>query len=252
MAFISTRISQFSYFDQLLCKPVWKGHKILDFGGSRGGFLVGAGNRVNHQDYWCVDIVQAALDEGRRQFPRAHFLHYDRYNSEFNPSGVRYQPVPDCGVRFDFILAFSVFTHIHQKEIRELVEQLRRLLRLNGILAFTFTDPNYDTGLSIFPSGQYIRRLLKMLQGKFPSLDSEVIIERACQSNWSVLIDDTLYVEPDDDRCHQERQGKPGESYCAFYAADYMASLFPDGEIRLPVRAEWQHCCILRNSANEK
>jgi SAM-dependent methyltransferase len=241
MDFISTRTTQFSYFDQLLGNPLWKDRKILDFGGNRGGFLVNSGDRIDHENYWCTDVVQAALDEGRRQFPRAHFLHYDRYSAEFNPSGVRYQPVPDFGFDFDIILAFSVFTHTHQKEMRELAEQLRRLLAPKGILAFTFIDPTYKMG----SSGLYLRILLKMLQSQFPSLDTEGIVERACQSTWSILIDDKLHVEPGDDLCQQELPGGRLESYCAFYTVVYMASLFPDGMILPPVRHEWQHCCIL-------
>ncbi len=99
-------------------------------------------------------------------------------------------------------------------------------------LAFTFFDRSYNRSLTD------------------PDIDN--IVEKSRHSAWGVLIDDKLYCAPGDELCHQERQGKPGESYCTFYAADYMASLFPDGEIRLPVRAEWQHCCILRNSPNVK
>lgn len=245
MPFISTRVSQFSYFDQLLGQPVWQDRKILDFGGNRGGFLVGAGDQVKHENYWCMDIVREALDDGRRQFPQAHFVHYNRYHSEYNPSGIRYEQVPDCGLKFDFILAFSVFTHTHQKEIHELVAQLRRMLEPNGTLAFTFTDPSYDTGLSSLPSGRYMRKLLKMLQSDFPSLDIESTLERASQCNWSILIDDQLWIEPGDGLCQMEREGEPMESYCAYYAVDYMAALFPDGKIRPPVGDSWQHCCIL-------
>jgi hypothetical protein len=51
-------------------------------------------------------------------------------------------------LKFDIILAFSVFTHTHQKEMLELVEQLRRLLAPRGVLAFTFCDPAYDRSLT--------------------------------------------------------------------------------------------------------
>jgi len=119
--YLSTRQTQFSYFNQMLGGPVWKGKKTLDFGGNVGGFLVSAGDHVDHDDYWCLDLTQAAIDEGRRSFPRANFVYYDRYSSYFNPSGVRNLPVPDLGLKFDIILAFSVFTHTHRKEMIELV-----------------------------------------------------------------------------------------------------------------------------------
>ena len=141
----STRLTQFSYFDQLLRCPVWKGRKILDFGGNIGTFLVGAGNNVDHDDYWCLDLNPAVVEQGRRTYPRAHFVHYNRYSSQYNPNGVRHLPIPDCGVKFDIILAFSVFTHTDRSEMLELVGQLRTCLAPGGALAFTFIDPHYES-----------------------------------------------------------------------------------------------------------
>lgn len=119
--------------------PVWRGSKILDFGGNVGGFLVGAGDCVDHDDYWCLDVTKAAVEQGQKRFPRAHFVHYNRYSSYFNPDGVRYLPVPDLGLRFGIIMAFSVFTHVHRNEMMELVAQLRGKLDTKGVLAFTFS-----------------------------------------------------------------------------------------------------------------
>jgi hypothetical protein len=247
LGLISTRVSQFSYFDQILGNPNWRGRRILDFGGNQAGFLVGAAEHVDHESYWCLDIVRAALAEGHAKFPRAHFVHYDRYHSEYNPSGVPDLPVPDLGLEFDYILAFSVFTHIDQKELIQHVARLRRMLAPSGTLAFTFTDPSYDTGLSIFPTGRYMNKLLTALACKYPGLDIEDTLERASRAKWSILIDDRLWIEPGDELCQQARRGKALESYCAYYSVDYMATLFPEGEIVPPVGEEWQHCCIIRN-----
>jgi len=63
--FISKRETQFSYFDRLLGHPVWKGRKILDFGGNVGGFLVDAGEHVEHDDYYCLDLNSGAVEQGR-------------------------------------------------------------------------------------------------------------------------------------------------------------------------------------------
>lgn len=221
----SQRQTQFSYFDQLLEGPVWDGSKILDFGGNVGGFLVSAGDQVDHDDYWCLDVTQAAIDEGRRTFPRAHFVFYNRYSSYFNPNGIRKLPVPDLGLKFDIIMAFSVFTHTHQQEMLELVEQLRSMLVANGVLAFTFFDPCDD------PEGME---------------------ETSRNSNWCVVVDDELYLEPGNELCQQERRGKLGESYCSYFTADYMASLFPGATVLPPVSSESQHCCILRKTVNRE
>jgi hypothetical protein len=67
------------------------------------------------------------------------------------------------------------------------------------------------------------------------------------QARWFVTIDDRLYVEPGNLVCHQTREGTPLESYCSFFTAEFMQTLFPDATIREPVCCEWQHCCILRH-----
>ena len=67
-----------------------------------------------------MDVVKEAIDEGRRQFPVSHWVHYDRYNCSFNPEGTADIPIPDLGVEFDFIVAYSVFTHIAREEMHDL------------------------------------------------------------------------------------------------------------------------------------
>ncbi len=222
---ISERQTQFSYFDQLLEGPVWNGSKILDFGGNVGGFLVSAGNQVDHNDYSCLDVTEAAIEQGRLNFPRAHFVFYNRYSSYFNPNGIRNLPVPDLGVKFDIILAFSVFTHTHRSEMIELVEQLRGMLVPQGFLAFTFFDPRYN------------------------NLWADCNLPSGADTDWCVVVDGELYLEPGHELSQQERCGKPGESYCSYYTEEYMASLFPGATVLPPVNSESQHVCILKGAA---
>src|SRR5205085_1665907 len=228
--FISTRETQFFYFDQQLDGPIWKGGKVLDFGGNVGGFLVSAEDRVDHDDYWCLDLNAGAIEQGRRNFPRAHFHHYNRYSSQYNPCGVRNLPVPDLGVKFDIILAFSVFTHTHRDEMLELVAQLRNRLAPRGVLAFTFTDPSYERTLSdpTLPPGTDVRKMLGWRKAENPALEIEEMVETARQSDWCLLIDEKLYVAPGNEFSHQEHRGKAWESYCSYFKVDYMASLFPN------------------------
>ena len=235
---VSTRSTQFGYFDELFGHPVWKGRKILDFGGNVGTFLSGAGTRVDHENYWCIDLNKDVIEQGRRMYHRAHFIHYDRYNSQYNPHGVRHLPLPDCGVNFDIIVAFSVFTHTDQSEMLELLASLKEMLAPRGVLAFTFWDPHCDMSRSdpAYSSGDLVRRHFYA-----PDLDEDVR-----RARWSILINDRLYLEPGRELCHQTRAGEPLESYCSFFTVSYMASLFPDATIHPPVSPEWQYCCILR------
>ena len=236
---VSTRRTQFQYFDELLGRPVWKGRKILDFGGNIGTFLDSAGDNVNHRDYWCIDINPAVIAQGRSLYPRAHFVHFNRYNSQYNSHGIRNLPIPDCGVKFDFIFAFSVFTHVDQKEMVELIGSLRRMLSGDGVLAFTFLEPHYDRSLSdpALPRGSSAIRNLGARGNS-----------AVTHARWFVLIDSQLYIEPGDAVCHQTRAGKPLESFVSFFTAKQMMSLFPGATIHAPVQREWQHCCVLRNS----
>ena len=249
---VSTRITQFGYFNEILERPVWKGSKILDFGGNAGTFLTSADGNVDHDDYWCLDLNRSVLEIGRREFPQAHFVHYNRYSSQYNPDGIRNLPVPDLGLKFDIVVAFSVFTHTHPSEMIELVGQLREVLAPGGALAFTFTDPSYDRSLSdpSLPSGTDVRKMLQWQQAENPSLEIEGMVEEAFRSKWCLLIDDKLYIEPGIEFSHQERRGRPGESYCSYFTVDYIASLFPQAKVFPPVSPEWQHCCVFRNDEN--
>jgi len=235
---VSTRLTQFPYFDELLGHPAWKGRKILDFGGNIGTFLASAGDNVDHKDYWCIDINRAVIEQGRLTYPRANFVHFNRYSSQYNPHGIRNLTIPDCGVKFDIILAFSVFTHVDAHEMVESVNALRRMLAPDGVLAFTFFDPQYDRSLSApaQPRGATVLRNLG------PRGRGEMV-KRA---RWFVIIDDRLYVEPGNLVCHQTRRGKPLESYTSFFTTEFVKSLFPGATIREPVMCEWQHCCILK------
>ncbi len=236
---VSTRRTQFPYFDELLGRPDWKGRKILDFGGNIGTFLDSAGDRVDHNDYWCIDINPAVIAQGRLLFPRAHFVHFNRYNSQYNSHGVRNLPIPDCGVKFDFILGFSVFTHVDATEMVESVRALRQMLSPDGVLAFTFLEPHYDRSLSdpALPRGSTV------LFNLGPRENYELVKN----ARWFVLVDNRIYLEPGDTLSHQKRNGKPLESFCSFFTAEHMKSLFPGSEIHAPVQREWQHCCVLRN-----
>ena len=91
-------------------------------------FLSGRHLRSSTTTIGVLIFVEPALERGRKTFPRAHFVFYDRYNSHYNPTGVVDLPVPFPGRMFDFILAFSVFTHVSVREMLDLLDQLMSML----------------------------------------------------------------------------------------------------------------------------
>jgi hypothetical protein len=127
---------------------------------------------------------------------------------------------------------------VDYKEMVELVGSLQRMLKSDGVLAFTFLEPRYDRSLSDprMPRGSTVLRNLG------PRRNDE-ILRRA---RWFVLLDGQIFVEPGDALCHQTRVGKPLESFCSFFTIEFIHALFPGAIVRAPVHREWQHCCILR------
>ena len=142
MGIISAKYDQFTYFSMQLGDPLWEGKDILDFGGNIGNLLKDPNSTVTEERYWCVDVVNQAIEIGKARYPEAHWTFYDRYNFSYNPTGVANLEIPDLGQKFDYILAYSVFTNTRRSTMIDLVRQLDSLLKTDGTLAFTFIDPH--------------------------------------------------------------------------------------------------------------
>ncbi len=239
------RLGQFAYFDRQLGHPDWTGKTVLDFGGNQGNLLLDSNGRIHPCEYYCVDVIEDAIEEGRRQFPDAHWVHYNRYNCSFNPEGLRDVPIPEMGVAFDFILAFSVFTHTTRDEMNDLVAQLRAQLAPGGTLAFSFIDPHHSSWPATYP-GNNLRWRLESARGTETSIDVAGLLEKGRGAAWCALVDGTeLHVESDGiDDLRQLM------SYHVFHTAEFLQQELPDAEILPPVLGEMQGCCLLRRAAS--
>lgn len=222
------KATQFAYFDEQLGRPNWHGKRVLDFGGNKGNLLLDPACAIRHHDYYCLDVISEAIEEGRRTFPDAHFIHYDRYNCSFNPDGVRKLPVPDLGVEFDFILAYSVFTHTTFAEMKDLVAQLRKRLAPRGVLAFTFIDPHWNGNLRW------------RLEKHNPAARVESLLN--CELQWCSLVNGTeLYVN----NSGVFDAAEDCITYNVYYTEEFMRTQFRHATIKQPVNGEMQHCCEL-------
>lgn len=228
--------TQFAYFDEQLEHPDWTAKLVLDFGGNKGNLLLDRSCVIQPRDYYCVDIVKEAIAEGRRLFPAAHFTHYDRYNRSFNPEGTLDLRVPDLGRQFDFILAYSVFTHTTLDEMRDLVGQLETFLAPGGALAFTFIDPQWRGNLR-----------WRLERSNAPDVDT--LVGAAEQAEWCSLVNGT--------ELHLNSSGpwNLGPEACAtynvFYTEDFVRGQFPRAKVCRPVNGEMQHCAILRKDTEK-
>lgn len=251
MAFLSTKTGQFTYFAQQLGEPDWRGKNVLDFGGNVGNMLRDPNSTIDHERYWCIDVIRESIEQGRATFPRSHWIFYDRYCFFFNPYGGRNLALPELEQAFDYIVAYSVFTNTPRTEMLELVSQLEQRLAKNGALAFTFIDPHYRSWPDRYGGDNFVWRLereiyLEKEKGNTLNIDVPALSERARDAAWCVLVNgEDLYLETEDVPDYEpERQ----RTYHVFYSVDYMRSLFPEATIVPPANDEMQHCCVIRKS----
>lgn len=233
---------QFAYFDQQLDYPDWNAKVVLDFGGNAGNLLRDADCTIRPENYYCIEVLQDALEEGRKQFPTAHWIHYDRYNCSFNPDGVADMPIPDMGTQFDVILAYSVFTHTTREEMKDLVEQLRARLAPGGVLAFTFIDPHWKSWPETY-EGNNLKWRLEKAREKNPAVDVNGLLEKSRDARWCALVDSTeLFVDG-----NGVWNNKAGTcmTYNVYYTVEFLQREFPTATMRSPVNGEMQHCCII-------
>ena len=229
------KAGQFAYFDAQLDHPDWSHKRVLDFGGNKGNLLLDPACTIRHENYYCLDVIREAIDEGRKAFPEANWFHYDRYNCSFNPEGVVDLLVPDMGVEFDFILAYSVFTHTTWEETKDLVEQLRAQLAPGGKLGFTFIDPHWESNL-------------RWRLEKRNSADRvEELLSQSRDTEWCSLVNGTdLYVNSSGT---WSAQSENCITYNVYYTEDFLRDQFAGAKIKKPVNGEMQHCCIRHKSA---
>ena len=255
MTFLSTKTGQFTYFALQLADWNWRGKNVLDFGGNIGNILRDPSSTIDHERYWCLDVVKESIDKGKAEFPQSHWIFYDRYCFFFNPYGTKNLQLPPLEQRFDYIVAYSVFTNTPRTDMLELVRQLEAKLAHNGALAFTFIDPYYFSWPDRYRQNNFVWRLEREIflegeKGNRLDIDVQGLNERAKDAEWFVLVNgEDLYLETEDVAVYEpERQ----RTYHTFYTADYMRSLFPSATILPPANGEMQHCCVIRKTSNTK
>src|SRR5689334_9960297 len=197
VAFLSTKTGQFTYFAQQLGEANWRGKNVLDFGGNVGNILRDPNSTIDHERYWCVDVVAESIEKGKQEFPEAHWIFYDRYCFFFNVNGARDLPLPPLEQRFDVIAAYSVFTNTPRTDMLQLVSQLEDCLSANGALAFTFIDPHYYSWPGRDPRNNLVWRLEREIYLENTlEVDVQGIAERAKYAAWLVLVNgEDLYLE---------------------------------------------------------
>lgn len=240
---LAGKSGRFSYFNKQLNYPDWRARLVLDFGGNEGNLLLDHDCAIRPENYYCVDVIKEAIEEGRKRFPQAHWVHYDRYNCSFNPEGIEGLPIPYPGTEFQVILAYSVFTHTTREEMHDLIAQLKMLLAPGGILAFTFIDPHYQSWPESY-SGNNLRWRLEVAHKSNSTIDVDGLCRQSSGAQWCSLVNGKeLYVNGNGawpaaaDSCM---------SYNVYYSTWFLRQEFPEAIILPPVNGQMQHCCLIR------
>jgi SAM-dependent methyltransferase len=252
---------QFEYFSRQLGIADWSGVRVLDFGGNDGNMLRDPACTIDRNRYWCLDVYREILEDGRNAHPEAHFVHYDRYHAEYNPAGVAGLPIPELGGDFDIIVAYSVFTHAPEPELRELVGQLRDRLTGDGRLAFTFLDPAFVPPPGWAREDEMPRlsnlrwRLAAARDGwpePYPAPPDDV-----ASAGWVTLAGDGDPVaggygdlDSGGDGGPDSRGGwiaatRPGSAYITLCTEEYMRRIYPEGNVLPPPPGYRHSCCVL-------
>jgi hypothetical protein len=253
--FISNVSMQYQYFDIQLGHPNWNSKKVLDFGGNIGNILTDPNCMINEENYYCLDVSKKAIDSGQQKYPSACFKFYDCYNLSFNPIGVVDLPIPDLGVKFDYILAYSIFTHILEEEMVDKVNQLLSFLSESGILIFTFLDAKYN-GSVHYPGFENIQNIEKRLRRLNNGSINEDLVQKSRGVQSMALVNGTILYTGNENVVELAR--KEGDTLFTYFTPEYLKSIF-DCEIVNPPSenysktypGELQHSCIIKNATRK-
>jgi SAM-dependent methyltransferase len=248
--FISKKLGQFTYFAQQVGRTDWRGKTVLDFGGNIGNILRDPNCTIEEERYWCIDVVRDSVDRGRALYPRANWMFYDRFSFYFNPRGVRGLPLPKLNEKFDYIVAYSVFTNTPPSDMHDLLGQLKGLLKNGGTLAFTFIDPFYVSWPGRCDWNNFRWRLereieLEKAKGRILELDTVGLARKTEGARWLMLVNgEDLYIETEATRDYAPDEQR---SCHVFHTETHLRSVLPQATIRPPANDEMQHCCLIGN-----
>jgi len=117
----------------------WANAKILDWGGNIGNLLRASEGSINPSNYTCLDVGLDSIEEGRREFPDATWIHWNRWNTCYNPAGEKNLPYPSLE-KYDVVFSQSVYTHMSFEEFVEALNQFKSYLVPGGYSCHTYVS----------------------------------------------------------------------------------------------------------------
>jgi hypothetical protein len=157
--------------------------------------------------------------------------------------------IPSLEQEFDYILAYSVFTHLDVAEMDHITERLMTLLKPGGAFAFTFIDHQFQPWPDKYAGNNLMWRLDRMNTAQTRN-GAEALLEKVNDASWFRLVGDgDIYLA---DESIPEPERYEGTGYHVFHTVEFMRQHFPSAEIMPPANYEMQHCCVLRKEARSE
>jgi SAM-dependent methyltransferase len=132
VSFIRTTVSK---YHEIACKPLTQG-RVLDFGCGWGRLIRLLYKYVPTDHIYGVDPKEESINLCRQTQLYGNFS-----LSEYLPTTL---PI-DSSIKFDLIIAFSVFTHLSEKSFSVCASVIQDYLSENGVVALTIRPREYWT-----------------------------------------------------------------------------------------------------------
>ena len=116
--------NRFPIFKEL--NPDYSYDSLLDFGGNQGNLLYFSEGKINEEKYTSIDNSFDSLELGRKEFTKADFIFWNRYNEMYNHEGNKNEPLPNLK-QHDYIWAYSVFSHMIIEDIIEVLDWMKTI-----------------------------------------------------------------------------------------------------------------------------
>lgn len=118
---------------------------VLDIGCGAGRLAIGILEEVGGtSEYVGLDVNPYLVAWADRHLTRVdrriRFEHVDVANERYNRNGqltVKARAMPVDDDHFDIAYAYSVFSHMRSEDVRQYLQESRRVLRSNGVFVFT-------------------------------------------------------------------------------------------------------------------
>jgi len=118
---------------------------LLDFGGNQGNLLYFSSGEILEKNYSSLDISAEAIAAGKSEFPNSHFIFWNRYNEMYNHYGNKDEPLPELPPAFDYIWAYSVFSHMIYEDILECLLWMKKLRPRKAYLSYLCNDQDQNS-----------------------------------------------------------------------------------------------------------